>query len=109
MKIDVNFGYETKCVESSVTNENKMIADVAIKIYKELLFELQNYQKGIQQQLSTLIDSLDSQIKEKIQQRETDYNKMAEGETIVCQIAKKGKEITVLQKGIENLRIYKTA
>lgn len=109
MKIDVNFGYETKCVESSVTNENKMIADVAIKIYKELLFELQNYQKGIQKQLTTLIESLDSQIKEKIQQRENDYNKMAEGETIVCQIAKKGKEISVLQKGIENLRIYKTA
>lgn len=108
MKIDVDFGYETKGVNKPVTNEDKVIADMRTKIYKELTFELQQYQNNIQKCLTSLIDNIDSQIKEKIQQRENDYNKMSEGETIVCQIEKREQEIAVLQKGIENLYIYKT-
>ena len=109
ININNNFGYETYDFQDCETNEANVLSEAASSLYKELNYNLQEYQRKIQEELSAIIDNIDTQIKQKILQRENDYNKMAEGETIVCQIEKKEQEIAVLQKGIENLYIYKTA
>ena len=109
MNINNDLGYETLDFQDYETNETNMISEAASTLYNELNYNLLEFQRKIQEELTAIIDNIDKQIKVEIKQREDDYNEMAKGATIVRQIEKKEQEIAILLKGIENINIYKTA